>query len=179
MVLHDSPLILEPLYSSPSTIIGHCLSCQDKSKVGRDSQCAWMEPYHHSLKVLERQFNLGTDTYLWKDICTEVRSSIIFLMAGRNYILLVQQDGNYVFNMVHTIQVTYRKRKKYGKKRKRDKTPINGAPFKEQSIYYKYLPYWADLEVCHAINGMHLKKNVFGNTIELLLETSAKTKRMP
>ena len=39
-----------------------------------------------------------------------------------------------------------------------------------------YLPYWGDLEVRHAIDGMHLKKNVFGNTIGLLLETSAKTK---
>jgi hypothetical protein len=38
------------------------------------------------------------------------------------------------------------------------------------------LPYWADLEVHNAIDGMHLKKNVFGNTIELLLETSAKIK---
>ena len=36
--------------------------------------------------------------------------------------------------------------------------------------------YWADLEVRHAIDGMHLKKNVFGNTIGHLLETSAKTK---
>jgi hypothetical protein len=38
------------------------------------------------------------------------------------------------------------------------------------------LPYWADLEVRHAIDAMHLKKNVFGNTIGLLLETLSKTK---
>jgi hypothetical protein len=38
------------------------------------------------------------------------------------------------------------------------------------------LPYWTDLEIHHAIDGMHLKKNVFGNTIRLVLETSAKTK---
>jgi len=38
------------------------------------------------------------------------------------------------------------------------------------------LPYWADLEVRHAIDGMHLKKNVFGNTIGLLLETASKAK---
>jgi hypothetical protein len=30
--------------------------------------------------------------------------------------------------------------------------------------------------VRHAIDGMHLKKNVFGNTIGLLLETSSKRK---
>ena len=78
--------------------------------------------------------------------------------------------------MVRTIQVIYGKKKEDGKKRKRNKAPIDGVPFKKQSIFYKYLPYWADLEVRHAIDGMHLKKNVFGNTIGLLLETSAKTK---
>jgi hypothetical protein len=78
--------------------------------------------------------------------------------------------------MVRTIQVTYWKMTKDGNKRNRDKPPIEGVPFKKQSIFYKYLPYWADLEVRHAIYGMHLKKNMFGNTIGLLLETSAKTK---
>ena len=76
--------------------------------------------------------------------------------------------------MVRTIQVIYGKKKEDGKKRKRDKAPTEGVPFKKQSIFYKYLPYWADREVRHAIDGMHLKKNVFGNTIGLLLETSAK-----
>ena len=74
------------------------------------------------------------------------------------------------FKMVRTIQVIYGKEED-GKKRKRDKAPINGVPFKKQSIFYKYLSYWADLEVRHAVDSMHLKKNVFGNTIGLLLET--------
>jgi hypothetical protein len=78
--------------------------------------------------------------------------------------------------MVRTIQIIYGKMTKDGKKRNRDKAPIEGVPFKKQSIFYKYLPYWTNLEVHHAIDGMHLKKNVFGNTIRLLLETSAKTK---
>ena len=65
---------------------------------------------------------------------------------------------------------------KDGKKKNRDKTPITGVPFKKQSIFYKYLPYWGDLEVRHAIDGMHLRKNVFGNTVGLLLETFVKTK---
>jgi hypothetical protein len=76
--------------------------------------------------------------------------------------------------MVRTIQVIYGKKKEDGRKRKREKAPIEDVPFKNQSIFYKYLPYWANLEVHHAIDGMHLKKNVFGNTIGLLLETSAK-----
>ena len=80
--------------------------------------------------------------------------------------------------MVRNVKIIYGKKKEDGKKRKRDKTPIEGIPFKKYSIFYKYLPYWADLEVCHAIDGMHLKKNVFGNAIGLLLETSVKTKVM-
>ena len=78
--------------------------------------------------------------------------------------------------MVWIIQVIYGKKKEDGRKRKRDKAPIEDVPFKNQSIFYKYLPYWADLEIRHEIDGMHLKKNVFGNMIGLLLETSAKTK---
>ena len=88
----------------------------------------------------------------------------------------VKRDGHYIFKMVRTIQVSYGKVTKDGKKKNRDKAPIEGVPFKKKSIFYKYLPYWGDLEVRHAINGMRLKKNVFGNTIGLLLETSAKTK---
>ena len=88
----------------------------------------------------------------------------------------VHRDRHYVFEMVRTIQVIYGKKKEDGRKRKRDKAPINGVPFKKQSIFYKYLPYLADLKVRYAIDGMHLKKNVFGNTIGLLLETSSKIK---
>jgi hypothetical protein len=38
------------------------------------------------------------------------------------------------------------------------------------------LPYWADLEIHHAIDAMHLKKNMFGNTIVLLLKIPDKIK---
>ena len=43
----------------------------------------------------------------------------------------VQQDGHYVFKMVPTIQVIYGKKKEDGKKRKRDKAPIDAVPFKK------------------------------------------------
>ena len=56
----------------------------------------------------------------------------------------VKQDGHYIFEMVRTIQVTYGKMTKDGKKRNRDKTAIDGVPFKKQSMLYKYLLYWAD-----------------------------------
>ena len=68
------------------------------------------------------------------------------------------------------------RRRKMGRREREIRHLSMGVPFKKQSIFYKYLPYWADLEVCRAIDRMHLKKNVFGNTIVFLLETSAKTK---
>ena len=43
----------------------------------------------------------------------------------------VQRDDHYVFKMVQTIQVIYGKKKEDGKKRKRDKAPIDGVPFKK------------------------------------------------
>ena len=88
MVFDGSPLILVLLYSSPSMITRHCLSCQDRSKVGRGARCVWMAPYRLSLMVLERQFTLGTNASWLKDIGTKVRSSIIILMACLNCILL-------------------------------------------------------------------------------------------
>jgi hypothetical protein len=36
------------------------------------------------------------------------------------------------------------------------------------SIFFKYLPYWADLAVRHFINEMHLQKNVFESTMGFL-----------
>jgi hypothetical protein len=42
------------------------------------------------------------------------------------------------------------------------------VPFKKMSIFFKYLPYWEDLTVCHAIDGMHLQKNVFESTMGFL-----------
>ena len=104
-------------------------------------------------------------------------------MASLNYILLQYEGTSIMFSIwsgpSRSLMERRRKmgrRRKMAGKRKRDKAPIDGVPFKEQSIFYKYLPYWANLEVRHAIDGMHLKKNVFGNIIGLLLEISTKTK---
>jgi hypothetical protein len=36
------------------------------------------------------------------------------------------------------------------------------------SIFFKYFPYWEDLIVRHAIDGMHLQKNVFESTMRFL-----------
>ncbi|XP_066165868.1 uncharacterized protein [Oryza sativa Japonica Group] len=54
-----------------------------------------------------------------------------------------------------------------------DKLP---PPFKKHSIFFKYLPYWKDLVVRHAIDVMHLEKNVFDNIVGTLLDMPKKTK---
>ena len=42
-----------------------------------------------------------------------------------------RRDRHYVFNTVQNVKVIYGKKKEDGKKRKRDKTPIEGVPFKK------------------------------------------------
>jgi hypothetical protein len=49
-------------------------------------------------------------------------------------------------------------------------------PFKKQSIFFKCLPYWKDLETYHIIDLMHVTKNVFNNIIETLLDMPKKMK---
>ena len=54
----------------------------------------------------------------------------------------------------------------------RSTPPVKGVPFKKQSIFFQYLPYWLDLVVPHAIDAMHMQKNVFESLIATLMDTS-------
>jgi hypothetical protein len=77
--------------------------------------------------------------------------------------------------MVKNIQVIFRKGTV--KEQKRKKTPtLTNMPFKKQSIFFKYLSYWKDLETCHSINLIHVTKNVFDNIIGILLDMSRNAK---
>ena len=38
--------------------------------------------------------------------------------------------------------------------------PTPAVPFKKQSCFFKYLSYWKELDTPHAIDCMHLEKNV-------------------
>lgn len=78
--------------------------------------------------------------------------------------------------MVKNIRVAYGKRKIDGTLNKRDTTPIEVVPSKMISIFFKYLPYWQDLKVCHSIDGMHIAKNVFESIIGILMDMKHKTK---
>nr|AAM92812.1 putative transposon protein [Oryza sativa Japonica Group] len=72
------------------------------------------------------------------------------------------------------------KNTKQGDSKKQDDSskPDDKLPplFKKHSIFFKYLPYWKDLEVRHAIDVMHLEKNVFDNIVGTLLDMPNKTK---
>jgi hypothetical protein len=63
-----------------------------------------------------------------------------------------------------------------GIKRKKSEKPPKHSPFKKQSIFFRYLPYWKEFEIDHDIDTMHVDKGVFESTIALLLDIPSKTK---
>jgi hypothetical protein len=55
--------------------------------------------------------------------------------------------------------------------------PVTPAvPFKKQSCFFKYQSVWKELDTPHAVDCMHLEKNVFESTIGVLLDIKTKTK---
>jgi hypothetical protein len=61
------------------------------------------------------------------------------------------------------------------KKMKNEKAQKD-SPFKKQSIFYIYLPYWKEFVIGHAINTMHVEMGVFESTNRLLLHLAGKMK---
>ncbi|XP_052152536.1 uncharacterized protein LOC127770769 [Oryza glaberrima] len=87
------------------------------------------------------------------------------------------RGGTYVYEITKKIKVVYGKgKKKTVKRKKADGDNGPASPFKKHSIFFKYLDYWNDLEIRHAIDVMHLEKNVFDSTIGTLLDIPSKTK---
>ncbi|XP_052137336.1 uncharacterized protein LOC127755701 [Oryza glaberrima] len=88
--------------------------------------------------------------------------------------------GDKVFRMTKNLKVGFGKvKKKETNKRKRNDAEVPASPsvpFKKHSIFFKYLPYWKDLDIRHSIDVMHLEKNVFDNTIGTILDILTKTK---
>src|SRR6266508_3833023 len=100
-------------------------------------------------------------------------------------------DGKLVFELVKNIKVIFGKKvtkgKENTKKRKKatesvDQTKETGGHeedvtgFKKLSIFFKYLPYWKDLDIRHAIDVMHVEKNVCDSILGILLDIKGKTK---
>jgi hypothetical protein len=71
--------------------------------------------------------------------------------------------------MVKNIEVVFGKGTVKGQKRKKTPT-LTDIPFKKQSTFFKYLPYWKGLQICHNIYLMHVRKNVFDSIIGTLLD---------
>jgi hypothetical protein len=80
-----------------------------------------------------------------------------------------------VFEMVKNNEVVFGKGTVKGQKRKKTPT-LTDIPFKKQSIFFKYLLYWKDLQTCHIIDFMHVTKNVFDSIIRTLLDMPRKSK---
>jgi hypothetical protein len=83
--------------------------------------------------------------------------------------------GQRVFEIVKNINFVFGKKTKDGKTRK-DAKPALRAILKKKSIFFEYLPYWKKFDVRHAIDGMHVQKNVFESIIGTLLDIMGKTK---
>nr|CAD39322.2 OSJNBb0080H08.14 [Oryza sativa Japonica Group] len=89
----------------------------------------------------------------------------------------VARGGTYVYEITKKINVVYGKgKKKTVKRKKADGDNGTASPFKKHSIFFKYLDYRKDLEIRHAIDVMHLEKNVFDSTVGTLLDIPSKTK---
>ena len=73
--------------------------------------------------------------------------------------------------MVKNIRIIYGKKNPDVMNRDRSTPPVEGVPFKKQSIFFRYLPYWPNLEVPHAIDAMHVQKNVFESLIATWMDT--------
>ena len=81
-----------------------------------------------------------------------------------------RHNGEHGYRMVKNICVVYGKKNPDRTNRNRSTPPIEGVPFKKQSIFFQYQPYWLDLEVPHAIDAMHVQKNVFESLIATLMD---------
>jgi hypothetical protein len=92
-----------------------------------------------------------------------------------NEVASKHRDGKFVFVIIKNINVVFGKPVK-GKKRKKTKKALKDSPFKAQSIFFRYLPYWKEFKIDHAIDTMHVTKGVFESTTNLLLDILSKTK---
>jgi hypothetical protein len=77
--------------------------------------------------------------------------------------------------MIKNINIVFGKPVKEKKRNKNEKA-LKDSLFKKQSIFFRYLPYWKEFKIGHAIDTMHVIKGVFESTIGLLLDILGKMK---
>jgi hypothetical protein len=62
-------------------------------------------------------------------------------------------------------------------KGKSDACPISQSYLsRSNQFFFKYLPYWKDLQTCHIIDLMHVTKNIFDSIIGTFLDVPTKSK---
>ncbi|XP_052166877.1 uncharacterized protein LOC127783744 [Oryza glaberrima] len=141
-----------------------CLICIDKTSykyltsIGKVvyMRHRWFLPQRHRWRAKDRLF----DKTVENDLAPETRT------------------GAQVFELTKNIKVVFRKGKKKAVRRMKRMDQNNtdatyeetALPFNKHSIFFSYLEYWKDQEVRHAIDLMHLEKNVFDSTIGTLLD---------
>jgi hypothetical protein len=137
-----------------------CVVCVDQTEsiyLPSSSKLVYMQ-HHRFLSRKHKYHQWGT----WFDGTTE------------NEEAPKHRDDKFVFEIIKNINVVFWKSVK-GKKRKKNEKAPKDSPFKKQSIFFRYLPYWEEFEIGHAIDTMHVIKGVFGSTIGLLLDIPGKT----
>jgi hypothetical protein len=67
------------------------------------------------------------------------------------------RDDKFVFAMIKNINVVFRKPVKGGRRKKTEKVPKD-SPFNKQSIFFRYLPYWKEFKIGHAIDTCMLRR---------------------
>ncbi|XP_015611179.1 uncharacterized protein [Oryza sativa Japonica Group] len=141
-----------------------CLICIDKTSykyltsIGKVvyMRHRWFLPQRHRWRAKDRLF----DKTVENDLAPETRT------------------GAQVFELTKNIKVVFRKGKKKAVRRTKRMDQNNtdatyeetALPFNKHSIFFSYLEYWKDQVVRHAIDLMHLEKNVFDSTIGTLLD---------
>jgi hypothetical protein len=71
---------------------------------------------------------------------------------------LKRRDGKFVFEMVKNINVIFGKPLKGKRKRKKSEKPPKDSPFKKQSIFFRYLPYWEEFDIGYAIDTITVRR---------------------
>jgi hypothetical protein len=79
-----------------------------------------------------------------------------------------------VFEIIKNINIVFTK-PVMGKEWKKNEKGSKGLSVKKQSIFFRYLSYWKEFEIDHAIDIMHVTNGVFECTINLLLDIIGET----
>ena len=138
-----------------------CVQCLD------DTETLWLNNSKKQVYLRHRRFLLTSHAY--RKMKEQFDGTKETASAPRHF------SGEYVYNQVKDINVTFGKKSKVIGKRKHTTEGEEKKRWKKKSILWE-LPYWKDLDVRHSIDAMHLKKNVCESLLGTLMNNKNKTK---